>query len=302
MHAARVRQQDKVIDVLKKTLFQLHWFFGITAGLVLALMGITGALYSFQEELLRVQCRCAQGRSARRRRAAAGRTGAAGRSPATRQVSMLWVDMREGNAARIFFTPHRANAVASCAMPTRTPASSRAKWPGRLLQPHAQLHRFLAMGDTGRQITGACTLMLVFFCLSGLYLRWPRKALDWRTWLTLDWAKKGRAFNWDLHAVAGTWCLLFYLLFALTGLFWSYEWYREGLNKLLADAPPPASSKSAVKAVAATGRKSRQERPAAGGRLRRHLGQPQGRRRPGLPPTTCACRRLAASRPTCSTC
>ena len=30
-------------DVLKKTLFQLHWFFGITAGLVLALMGVTGA-------------------------------------------------------------------------------------------------------------------------------------------------------------------------------------------------------------------------------------------------------------------
>lgn len=39
--------------MVKKTLFQLHWFFGITAGLVLALMGITGALYSFQEELLR---------------------------------------------------------------------------------------------------------------------------------------------------------------------------------------------------------------------------------------------------------
>ena len=46
---------------------------------------------------------------------------------------------------------------------------------------------------------------LVFFCLSGLYLRWPRQALNWRAWLTLDWAKKGRAFNWDLHAVAGTW-------------------------------------------------------------------------------------------------
>ncbi|MQT72634.1 hypothetical protein GHO43_32240, partial [Pseudomonas sp. FSL R10-0071] len=49
-----------------------------------------------------------------------------------------------------------------------------------------QLHRFLAIGDTGRQITGACTLMLLFFCLSGLYLRWPRKALNWRAWLTLD--------------------------------------------------------------------------------------------------------------------
>ena len=38
--------------MFKKTLFQLHWFFGITAGLVLALMGITGATVSFQDELL----------------------------------------------------------------------------------------------------------------------------------------------------------------------------------------------------------------------------------------------------------
>ena len=33
--------------VFKKIIFQLHWFFGISAGLVLAIMGITGALYSF---------------------------------------------------------------------------------------------------------------------------------------------------------------------------------------------------------------------------------------------------------------
>ena len=38
--------------MLKKTLFQLHWFFGITAGLVLALMGITGATVSFQDEII----------------------------------------------------------------------------------------------------------------------------------------------------------------------------------------------------------------------------------------------------------
>jgi sulfite reductase (NADPH) flavoprotein alpha-component len=93
------------------------------------------------------------------------------------------------------------------------------------------------MGDTGRQITGACTLILVFFCLSGLYLRWPRQWKSWRTWLTLDWKKKGRSFNWDLHSVAGTWCLVFYLLAALTGLSWSYEWYNKGLTRLLSDSP-----------------------------------------------------------------
>ncbi|MGE8058100.1 PepSY domain-containing protein [Pseudomonas sp. NPDC089547] len=225
--------------MVKKTLFQLHWFFGITAGLVLALMGITGALYSFQEELLRafnadvlkVEVR-AEGVLAPAE--LVQRVEAQQHD----KVSMLWVDVREGNAARIFFMPAPGERRGTLRYADPYTGELKGEVAGQdFFNLMLTLHRFLAMGDTGRQITGACTLMLVFFCLSGLYLRWPRKALDWRTWLTFDWAKKGRAFNWDLHAVAGTWCLLFYLLFALTGLFWSYEWYREGLNKLLADAP-----------------------------------------------------------------
>ena len=225
--------------MVKKSLFQLHWFFGITAGLVLALMGITGAVYSFQEELLRlfnpdvlkVQVRqegvLPPAELVRRVEAAQGD-----------KVSMLWVDTRDGNAARIFFQPPPGERRGELRYADPYTGEFQGDVVGQgFFNLMLQLHRFLAMGDTGRQITGACTLMLVFFCLSGLYLRWPRQALDWRAWLTLEWAKKGRAFNWDLHAVAGTWCLLFYLLFALTGLFWSYEWYREGLNKLLADAP-----------------------------------------------------------------
>lgn len=231
--------------MVKKTLFQLHWFFGITAGLVLALMGITGAIWSFQEELLRafnaevlkVEVRqegvLPPAELVRRVEAAQGD-----------QVSMLWVDTREGNAARIFFTPAPGERRGALRYADPYTGELKGEVAGLgFFNLMLNLHRFLAMGDTGRQITGACTLMLIFFCLSGLYLRWPRKALNWRTWLTLDWAKKGRAFNWDLHAVFGTWCLLFYLLFALTGLFWSYEWYREGLNRLLADQPAAGEQK-----------------------------------------------------------
>lgn len=225
--------------MLKKTLFQLHWFFGITAGLVLALMGITGAAVSFQDELLRAlnpSVLSVEKREAgvlppaelvRKLEASEGKT-----------VSKLWVETDSGSAARVFFTP--------------PPGERRGQM--RYFDPYTgdymgdavgqdvfgfilQLHRFLAMGDTGRQITGACTLILLFFCLSGLYLRWPRQVASWRAWLTLDWRKKGRSFNWDLHSVFGTWCLLFYLLAALTGLSWSYEWYNRGLNKLLSDAP-----------------------------------------------------------------
>ncbi|TWR93105.1 flavodoxin [Pseudomonas saxonica] len=225
--------------MFKKILFQLHWFFGITAGLILALMGITGATVSFQDELLnllnpsvlKVEKResgvLPPAELVRKVEAIEGKP-----------VSMLWVGVDSDSVARIFLTPPPGQRRGELRYVDPYTGNYQGSATGQgFFDLMLQLHRFLAIGQTGRQITGACTLMLVFFCLSGLYLRWPRKALNWRTWLTLDWAKKGRSFNWDLHAVAGTWCMVFYLLAALTGLSWSYEWYNKGLQKLLSDAP-----------------------------------------------------------------
>lgn len=224
--------------MLKKVLFQVHWFFGITAGLILALMGITGALYSFEDEILDainptalfVQPLNAQlppVELVRKLEAQANDT-----------IAMLRIEVDGDKAAQVWFKPAPGER--------RGPMRNFDPYTGDL-KPDAtgqevfgfilQLHRFLAAGEYGKQVTAACTLILVFFCLSGLYLRWPRKALNWRVWLTLDWAKKGRSFNWDLHSVFGTWCLVVYLLLATTGLNWSYEWVSNGLNKLIGDPP-----------------------------------------------------------------
>ncbi|SHL14811.1 PepSY domain-containing protein [Phytopseudomonas punonensis] len=226
--------------MFKKVLFQLHWFFGISAGLVLALMGVTGALYSFQEEILLAinpeMAVAAQAGEVLPPGEMVERLQAQGLS-----VSGLYVDTEGGQPTRVFLTPapgERRGGVRFV-----DPYTAELFEDPRGLQFFGlmlQLHRFLAMGQTGRQITGACTIALVFFCLSGLYLRWPRKVWSWRAWLIFDWAKKGRAFNWDLHAVAGTWCLPLYLCAALTGLYWSYEWYRSGLESLLSDTPRAA--------------------------------------------------------------
>lgn len=225
--------------MLKKTLFQLHWFFGISAGLVLALMGITGAAVSFQDEIL----------STLNPSVLQVEKQVAGVLPpvelverieaaSDKKVSMLTVETDSGSAAKVWFTPPPGERRGEMRYFDPYTAEFLGDATGQgFFGLMLQLHRFLAMGDTGRQITGACTLILVFFCLSGLYLRWPRQWKSWRTWLTLDWKKKGRSFNWDLHSVAGTWCLVFYLLAALTGLFWSYEWYNKGLTRLLSDSP-----------------------------------------------------------------
>ena len=261
--------------MLKKVLFQLHWLFGISVGLVLALMGVTGALYAFEGEImrtlnpdtLRVETResgpLPPAVLVERLQEASGQ-----------RVAGLWLDNRGDRAARVFFAPPPGER--------RGPMRFFDPYRGALLeQPTGQgffqlmlqLHRFLAMGESGKQVTAASTLALIFFCLSGLYLRWPRQALDWRTWLTLDWRKQGRAFNWDLHAVAGTWVLPFYLCASLTGLYWSYDWYREGLTRLLGDGVAQQRSKGAGgRGEAPGGQPSRVDYDALWSSLQRSAG------------------------------
>jgi sulfite reductase (NADPH) flavoprotein alpha-component len=115
-----------------------------------------------------------------------------------------------------------------------------------------QLHRYLASGDVGKHIVGASTLGLVLLALSGLYLRWPRNALDWRIWLKVKWSETGRPFWWSMHSVLGTWVLLCYLLAALTGLYWSYDWYRDALFAVTGaprpqQAAPPSGARAEEK-------------------------------------------------------
>ncbi|WP_390890075.1 PepSY domain-containing protein, partial [Leclercia adecarboxylata] len=39
--------------MLKTIIFQLHWLLGITAGTVLAVMGLSGATLAFEDEIMR---------------------------------------------------------------------------------------------------------------------------------------------------------------------------------------------------------------------------------------------------------
>src|SRR5690606_34387446 len=77
------------------------------------------------------------------------------------------------------------------------------------------------------------------FILSGIYLRWPKKH-SLKQWLMVKPQLKGRNFLWDLHAVIGTWVVIFYLLLAFTGLYWSYGWWRDGMFKMMGVERPQA--------------------------------------------------------------
>lgn len=149
----------------------------------------------------------------------------------------------------------------------RPPAAYADPYDGTLLGPVRlegafttvrDLHRWLLLpGGSkgwGRTITGACTLALLAFLGTGLYLRWPR-IHRWRIWLKPALSRPGRPRWWSLHAVVGTWLLPVYLVIALSGLTWSYPSFKDGATRLLAGAPDagkparPAGSKAAGRPV-----------------------------------------------------
>lgn len=225
--------------MLRRLLFRLHWLLGLTAGAVLVVVGITGALMAYESELSRAL-----------------------------NPGLLLLPVRAGMP----LTLPQAVAKARAAMPARAvtfvtmstdvsqPWRVWYAWPpgqhgagsrgelrlldpmtGTLLpQPRGQaffatvrlLHRTLLAGEFGKQLVGACVIGLVVMTLTGLYLRWPRRIAAWRSWFAIRWSRCGRIRWWDVHVVAGTITLPLYLLAALTGLYWTYDWYRGAAQRL----------------------------------------------------------------------
>jgi sulfite reductase (NADPH) flavoprotein alpha-component len=111
-----------------------------------------------------------------------------------------------------------------------------------------QLHRFLLLPrDPGKMVSGTLAFCLMGLALSGLYLRWPRRVWDWRTWLTFDLRMKGRSFLWGLHSVAGTWVMVVFLMFTASGVYWAFDPIRDmadgWMGTCVRRAKPPPSRK-----------------------------------------------------------
>jgi sulfite reductase (NADPH) flavoprotein alpha-component len=233
--------------MFKKILFQIHWFLGITAGLILSIMGVTGAIYSYDQQILKwvnsdsyvVQAESTPKLTPAQLYQHFNTTQpeikinsiTIAKDPTTSSTVNIEKE-GERRGYNMMVNPYNAQVLPDV--------------KGRkLLLLIQQIHRNLTAGEVGKQITGACALMLIYFVLSGLYLRWPKKHSA-RQWLAVKPKLKGRNFIWDLHAVVGTWVIVFYLLFACTGLYWSYDWWRSGMFKVMGvEQPKPQGHGSA---------------------------------------------------------
>ena len=83
----------------------------------------------------------------------------------------------------------------------------------------------------GKMIVGTSTLMFVFVLISGVVVWWPRTRKALKNSLKIVANKGWRRFWYDFHVAGGMYALVFLLAMALTGLTWSFQWYRTGFYK-----------------------------------------------------------------------
>lgn len=130
----------------------------------------------------------------------------------------------------------------------------------------------------GKMIVGTSTLMFVFVLISGIVVWWPRTRKALKNSLKIVANKGWRRFWYDLHVAGGMYALVFLLAMALTGLTWSFQWYRTGFYKTFGVEVQPGMGHGNAAANATAKGGKREESPE--GRSRRpgnRSEKPEGR-------------------------
>lgn len=107
-----------------------------------------------------------------------------------------------------------------------------------------KLHRWLLDAparkgekSVGKVIVGITTLLMVVILISGLVIWIPRTTKALKNRLKISCTKGWRRFWYDSHVATGFYTLIFLLVMALTGLTWSFGWYRTAAYSLFGAAP-----------------------------------------------------------------
>src|SRR5829696_4933026 len=229
---------------LRKIIFWCHLPVGVTAGLVILIMCVTGVLLSFEKQItswadtrgyhaappapdaqhLPIETLITSARDSR---------GATPTAVTIKSDPAAPAEIAFGRETTLFVNPYTGSILGEGWLIVRSFFRVVTDW-----------HRWLgAKGENrnvARAITGACNLGFLFLVTSGFYLWWPRnwnrKALRNVTWFRRGLPSKARDFNW--HNVIGFWSAGPLFVVVLSAVVISYTWAGNFVYRIVGEAPP----------------------------------------------------------------
>jgi uncharacterized iron-regulated membrane protein len=234
----------------RRFFYEIHLWLGIVSGIILFVVCLTGTIIVFREDVrnlvepakyyvavpkgnsvLAVDDLIAKVEAAR---PMMKMTYLALPEQPNRTVRMLLAPTEKGGGKRgmVYADPYTGNIVGEGGANPFDP----------FFQSMVQLHRFLWLPiDIGRPIVGIATIIFIVIYLSGVILWLPRtwKAFaKWKAWkigFLIRFRKGVWPLVYDLHNTIGFYLLVPSLILALTGLCWSFSWYRDAASNVLGD-------------------------------------------------------------------
>jgi len=214
-----IRQPQKIW--FRRAIFQVHLWCGVSFGLYLLFISVTGSVLVYRNELYEAafhepptsiasttQLTDAELRDAVERQYPGYVVTSLSRALEVTLAVKIRLE-RRGRVKDRYFDPSSGTDVGS--------ASDAGM---ELVFKLIELHADLLSGPTGRQVNGIGAVAMLTSALTGLVVWWPG-IKRWRRSLTLRRDAGWRRFTWDLHSMIGIWSVVFILTFALSGLYLS---------------------------------------------------------------------------------
>lgn len=208
----------------------LHLWIGLTAGLVFAVLGLTGTVLAYQAELLRATApQLAVTADAARHDArvldALVARGDVASADLPRAALPVWqAYAKEGR--RLYLHPDDGRVLLE-----RTSANDWLLWI-------RELHTHLLAGKNGEAVLGVVGVVVLFLLVTGVYLWWPRRG----AWLeSLRWHAQPPLRRWlSWHRSLGALAVPMVLTLAITGTLLVYDAFaRSSLRFAFGDGPEP---------------------------------------------------------------
>lgn len=233
---------------MRKFFRNIHLWLSVPAGLIISIICITGAILVFEQDITRALQRelytvtpPAEGAQMLSPSELEAMLGA--RFCDTLHITSIkhTGDPREAAFASFRETGKRRLSI--------DPYSGEIKGWTRsypFFQTVRQLHRWLldpppskGQKSAGKVIVGVTTMLMTVILISGLVIWMPRSRKALKNRLGVSFTRGWKRFLYDSHVTLGFYSILFLLLMALTGLTWSFGWYREAAYSLFgSDADP----------------------------------------------------------------
>jgi uncharacterized iron-regulated membrane protein len=230
---------------LRQIIFWMHLTSGVTAGIFIFIMCVTGALLSFESNIIEFAERDMRhipppAKNAQRLSVNEILAGIQMAKPGAKPASITIkndqnaaINISFGREGQVFVNPYTGEITGEGAKAVRDAFGSI-----------EDAHRWLLMsGDNrpvGKSLMDAANLLFLFLAMSGLYIWFPRRLL-WRSFRPVLWFRgglsgKARDFNW--HNTIGFWSSLVLIILTATAVIMSYQWANNLLYRVTGNEPP----------------------------------------------------------------